>query len=118
MKLIKTESPNFENMDLLNHHLAQDLMSEIFDSLKNELEDYFIVGLKRKGFDFKHKVELEAFIKEHCRCEDNVDLEVKVYYVDNMPFCLHNYKSEILQMPSIIDGEYKVTANLGTYTYL
>ena len=46
------------------------------------------------------------------------DLKEKVYYVDNIPFFLHNYKSEPLQMPSITDMECKLTANLGTYAYL
>ena len=86
--------------------------------LNKKLEDYIIEGLKRKGFEFKHKIELEEFVKERCRCEDNIDLKEKIYYVDNIPFFLHNYKSEPLQMPSITDREYKLTANLGTYAYL
>ena len=49
---------------------------------------------------------------------DNIDLKEKVYYVDNTPFFLHNYKSEPLQMPSITEREYKITSNLGNYAYL
>ena len=42
----------------------------------------------------------------------------KVYYVDNVPFFLHNYKSEQLDMHLMTKNEYKFTANLGTYAYL
>ena len=95
-----------------------DVIGRLSNDLNKKLEDYVIEGLKRKGFEFKHKTELEAFVKERCKCEDNIDLKEKVYYVDNIPFFLHNYKSEPLQMPSITDREYKITANLGTYAYL
>jgi hypothetical protein len=118
MKLTKIEVPNFENMDLPNYDIIHDVIGRLSNDLNKQLEDYVIEGLKRKGFEFKHKIELEAFIKERCRCEDNIDLKERVYYVDNIPFFLHNYESEPLQMPSITDREYKITANLGTYAFL
>ena len=118
MKLTKIEAPNFENMDLPNHDIIPDVIGRLSNDLNKKLEDYVIEGLKMKGFEFKHKIELEEFVKERCRCEDNIDLKQKIYYVDNIPFFLHNYKSEPLQMPPITDGEYKLTANLGTYAYL
>jgi methyl coenzyme M reductase subunit D len=95
-----------------------DVIGRLSNDLNKKFEDHVIEGLKRKGFEFKYKIELEAFVKERCRCEDNIDLEEKVYYVDNIPFFLHNYKSEPLLMPSITDREYKITANLGTYAYI
>lgn len=118
MKLIRIEAPNFENMDLPNHDIIHDVIGRLSNDLNKQLEDYVIEGLKRKGFEFKCKAELGAFIKKRCRCKDNVDLKERVYYVDDIPFFLHNYKSEPLQMPSITDREYKLTANLGTYAYL
>ncbi len=118
MKLTKIETPDFENMDLPNYDIIHDVIGRLSNDLNKQLENYVIEGLKRKGFEFKDRIELEAFIKERCRCEDNIDLKEKVYYVDNTPFFLHNYKSESLQMPSITDREYKLTANLGTYAYL
>lgn len=101
-------------MDLPNNSIIHDAIDSLSSSLNKQLEDYFIEGLKRKGFEFKHKAELQAFIKERCRCEDNISLKQRVYYVDNTPFFLHNYK----HTPSITDTEYKITANLGTYDYL
>lgn len=118
MKQVKIEAPKFEDMDLPNYGIIHDVIGRLSNKLNKELEDYVIEGLKRKGFEFKHPLELEAFVKERCRCEDNIDLKQKVCYVDNIPFFLHNYKSEPLQMSSITDRGYKMTANLGTYAYL
>ena len=118
MKLTKIEASKFENLDLPNYDIIHDVIGRISNDLNKKFEDYFIEGLKLKGFEFTNPLELEAFVKKRCRCEDNIDLKQKVYYVDNIPFFLHNYKSEPLQIPSITDREYKITANLGTYTYL
>ena len=118
MKLTKIESTKFENKDLLNYDMMHDIIGKLSNDLNTELEYYVVEGLKRKGFEFKHPVELAAFVKERCRCEDNIDLKEKIYYVDNTPFFFHNYKSEPLQMPSITDKEYKLTASLGYYAYL
>lgn len=118
MKLTRIEAPTFKNMDLPNYDIIRDVIGRLYNDLNEELEYYVIKGLKRKGFEFNHKIELEAFVKERCRCEDNIDLKEKVYYVDNIPFLLHNYKSEPLQVPSITDGECKITTNLGDFAYL
>lgn len=95
-----------------------DVLQEIYNELNKKLENHFIEGLKRKGFEFKHEIELESFIKERCRAEDNIDLKEKVYYVDNIPFFLHNYNTDPIEMPLITDRECKISANLGTYAYL
>lgn len=102
----------------MNNNTINDLINKVQDELINKLDDYIIEALRRKGFEFKHPLELEAFVKERCRCEDNIDLKEKVYYVDNIPFFLHNYEIEPFKIPSITDRECKVTANLGTYAYL
>jgi DNA-binding winged helix-turn-helix (wHTH) protein len=98
--------------------MIHDVVSNLSNDLNKKLDDYVIEGLKRKGFKFKNKVELEAFVKERCSCKDNIDIKEKVYYVDNIPFFLHNYQIETLQMPLTTDNEYKITANLGSYVYL
>ena len=118
MEKLKLNSVNLENIDLPNYDIIHDVIGRLSNDLNKKLEDYVIEGLKIKGFEFKHKIELETFVKERCRCEDNIDLKEKIYYVDNIPFFLHNYKNEPLQIPSITDREYKLTANLGTYAYL
>ena len=109
---------NFKNMELPNYDIIHDVIGRISNDLNKQLEDSVVEGLKRKGFEFKHKIELEAFVKERCRCEDNVDLKERVYYVDDIPFFLHNYKSEIITDPSIKGDTYKVVGELGTFAYL
>jgi DNA-binding winged helix-turn-helix (wHTH) protein len=98
--------------------MIHDFVSNLSNDLNKKLDDYVIEGLKRKGFKFKNKVELKAFVKERCSCKDNIDIKEKVYYVDNIPFFLHNYQIETLQMPLTTDNEYNITANLGSYAYL
>ena len=110
--------PKFKNIDLPKFDIIKDVVDGFYNDLNKKLEGYFVEGLKRKGFEFKHKIELEEFLKERCRCEDNIDLKEKIYYVDGTPFFLHNYKIEPLRMPSITESEYVLSANLGTYAYL
>ena len=58
----------------------------IIKSLNDKLEEYFIEGLRLKGFEFKSKVELEEFIKSNCGCEDYADIKQRTYFVNNVPF--------------------------------
>lgn len=118
MKLEKWNPSTLEEINVPEFNYIHDLVNEFHSELNSQLENYFIEGLKRKGFEFKNKLELEAFVKERCRCEDHIDRKEKIYYVDNKPFFLHNYKIGPLQMPSTADREYKITANLGAYAYL
>ena len=112
------ESNDKKHTDLPNYDIIHDDIGRISNDLNKKLEDYVIEGLKRKGFEFKHKIELEAFVKDRCRCEDNIDLNEKVYYVDDIPFFLHNYKSEIITDPKITGDLYRVVGELGTFAYL
>ena len=114
----KIEASKFGDMDLSNHDIMEDIIGELRDGLNKKFENYVIEGLKRKGFEFKHSLELEKFVKERCRCEDDIYLKEKIYYVDNIPFFLHNYKSEPMQLPKITDRVHKITVNFGTYDYL
>lgn len=47
--------------------------------LNKQLEDYMIEVLKRKGFEFDNRIELENFIKSNCRCEDRTDIKQRTY---------------------------------------
>lgn len=118
MKPIKIKTPEFEDMQLPNYDIIHDVIGRLHNDLNKQLEDAVIEGLKRKGFEFKHLLELETFIKERCRCADNVDLKERVYYVDNIPFFLHKYKSEIITDPKITGDPYKVVGELGSLAYL
>lgn len=118
MKQTKMGITNLKNIDLPNYDIIPDIINRISNDLKIKLENYFIEGLKRKGFEFNSQNELESFIKDRCRCADDTGLKERVYYVDNVPFFLHNYKSDPLQMPSDGFDEYRITSNLGSYSYI
>jgi len=92
INLIKAEASKFENTGLLNYDIVRNVADRIFNDLNNKLDNVIIEALRHKGFEFEHRIKLEYFIKERCRCEDNIDLKERVYYVDNVPFFLHNYK--------------------------
>lgn len=118
MKLNRIQEPSYKNIDVPNYDIINNVIGRLSNDLNKQIEDYVIEGLKRRGFVFSNRFELEEFVKQRCRCEDNTDIKERVYYVDNTPFFLHNYKIEPSQMPLITDREYKINANLGTYAYL
>ena len=87
-------------------------------NLAQEPENYFLEGLKRKGFEFKNRMELENFIKSNCRCEDITDIKQRTYFVHDIPFILHYYEIEMDLNPITTDREVKMAANCGYYAYL
>jgi hypothetical protein len=110
------EKMNAENAQYLQF-LQNDVISRLSNGLVNQLEDLLIQGLKNKGFEFNNKIELENFIKTRCRKEDYIEKKEHIYYVDNIPFFLHNY--EIIYEPITEDNNgIKMTANYGKYAFL
>lgn len=118
MRLVKTNSPVIDETKILNHDLIQELMSSMINKIDKALEEHIVEGLCRKGFNFKNRHELKVFIKSRCRCECNLDLKERVYYVDNIPFFLYSYESEVSSGLPIKGMEYRMTLNSGTYHYL
>jgi len=90
---------------------------ELFNKLIYKLDNVVIEGLKRKDFEFESKFELEQFVKEHCRVVDNVIRKEKVYFVDDIPFLVHNYTAAI-GLPIEKDRSVTISASLGTYKFL
>jgi len=89
-------------------------MSDIYNKLNKKLEDLIIEGLKRKGFKFENRHELEQFIKSNCRCEDRMDIKQRTYFVNDIPFFLHLYEIN----PIKTDSDITMSANYGYYAYL
>jgi len=84
-----------------------------------KFEDLWIEGLKRKGFEFENRMELENFIKHNCRCEDRTDIKQRTYFANDIPFFLHCYEIEMNPYPIMNDMvEFKMSANYGYFTYL
>ena len=111
--------------EITNFDLPQDpplLIDSVIDRLSSQLnkqlEDYTIEGLKRKGFEFENRMELENFIKSNCRCEDRTDIKQRTYFVNDIPFFLHCYEIEMDLNPIQTDTEVKMSANYGSYAYL
>ena len=97
--------------------LIAEVIGRLSSQLNKQLEDYIIDGLKRKGFEFENRLELENFIKSNCRCEDNIDYKERVYYVNDIPFFLHKY--EVIQEPiTEYNNGFRMSANYGSYAYL
>lgn len=105
-----------ENIDI--NTIQSYMVNQIGNNLNNQLEGGFIEGLKRKGFEFDNRYELESFVKEHCRCEYSPHLKEKVYYVDDIPFLLHKYVFEIRLDPVTENRITSVSASLGEFCYL
>ena len=95
-----------------------DVIGRLSSQLNKQLEDYMIDGLKRKGFEFKNRFELENFIKSNCRCEDRTDIKQRTYFANDIPFFLHCYEIEMDLNPIQTDREFKMSANYGRYAYL
>jgi len=102
-----------ENTDLIHG-----VISSLSDDLNSKLETFVIEGLKRKGFEFRNELELENFLKQRCRCEDNVNLKQRTYFVDDKPFFLHDYNIEMDLTPIIEDGKTTLKASYGSFAYL
>lgn len=97
---------------------VETLVNSLIEGLAIKLDDIIIEGLKRKGFEFANKKDIESFIKANCKCEDMVHIKQRTYYVNNVPFLLHCYEIEVDLNPINTDREVKMMANYGSYTYL
>ncbi len=110
----------------INYDIIHDVIGRISNELNKQLENLIIEGLKRKGFEFKHRIELEAFVKERCRYEDNVDLKEKFYYEDNRrkgrDWTIELKKNKYIIFPStnkyiVINHQKKLLNFVQTITY-
>lgn len=107
---------NLDNYPITESCLAS-VTSRLVSDLQRKLEDFIIEGLKKKGFEFDNKLDLENFIMSRCRSEDNINEKQKTYFVDNIPFFLHNYEVEMSN--AMQEGkDYVLRANYGYYAYL
>lgn len=98
--------------------LRADVIGRYYSKLNKQLEYYIIEGLKRKGFEFENRMELENFIRSNCRCEDRPDIKQRTYFANDIPFFLHCYEIVIDLNPITTDREVKMSVNYGSYVYL
>lgn len=106
----------------LNHKIntgVQYGLNKVTKALNKQLEDAFIEGLRRKGFEFKNRIDLVDFIRNRCRYETDIHQMNRLYFVDDIPFFQFFRSNSVL--PKFKDSEtnnYEFTASLGTFKYL
>jgi len=93
------------------------IIENLSKGLANRFDEIFIEGLKRKGFIFESRAKLNEFVCANCKCEDNQQLEEKIFYVNNIPFLLHIYKIDCSDI-NFVNDEVRLTATYGSYAYL
>jgi hypothetical protein len=106
------------NMELPNYDIREEIINNISNEINNKLESFITEGLKLKGYEFENRYELESFIKRYCRCEDNVGLSERIYFVNDIPFMLHNYKIGCDFSVKDEGGKIMMNAIYGSFAYL
>jgi hypothetical protein len=94
------------------------MQDRIINDLKNQQEQVFIEALKRHGIEIEDKLVLEEFVESNVNCEDNVYLKRKTYFVNSVPFLVHDYEPIVDLKPITLERETKFSANLGTYQFV
>jgi hypothetical protein len=112
-----------QNKPVINEELNPacfigDVIGRLTNDINTQFDNYIVEGLKRKGFVFKSKFEIESFIKSNCRCDDHYDIKERIYYVNDIPFFLHRYEIKTDLTPITENGTIKVSAICGEFAYL
>ena len=97
--------------------LEEKMLLDLSKKIGPSLDDMFIKGLKKKGFTFENKSRLVEFVIKNCICKENVNLQKRIYYVNDVPFLLYSYRLDIVEVINN-DTQFVLNANLGQYTYL
>lgn len=94
------------------------IVTEISNKLVEKFDALMVEGLKRKGYEFTSRHDLENFIRESVRCVDNNATKQRTYLVNDVPFFLHCYEVWDLQQEILDNGNSIMTATYGSFTYL
>lgn len=95
----------------------EEIVKKLIEGLSNKIDEIIIEGLRLKGYTFKNFIDLSNFISNNCKCIDNVPLQQKTFYVNDIPFLLHNYEVKINPMVKDLN-QISLSAEYGTYAYL
>lgn len=105
--------------------LASDVSMEIHRTnrmiavaLAKQMDDVFIEGLRLKGFEFMGRHEVETFVRKRCRCEDNIELKQRMYYVDDAPFLFYDYSMGAELKWEQTKRQVMVSADFGRYRFV
>lgn len=83
----------FEN----NFQEFQNSMIQKFSNkISEKIDEIILEGLKLKGFEFEHKIELIDFIKTNCNCIIlEGEEESKYFFVNNDPFLILQFNNDL-----------------------
>lgn len=98
--------------------LEESFLQSLINSSVNSFEHLLTEGLRRKGFEFADKKDLEIFVKSNCWCEEQTEFKRRIYYVNNEPFFLIYYTVDFNISFENSDRSNKAYLELGKYTYL
>lgn len=113
---VRFYSPEFIKVASKLKSLEDEFNNSILEQL-NKTDNIIIEGLKRKGFEFENRFELENFLKTSCRIAYQPGIKQRTYFANDIAFLVHCYESEISK-PFIEDGILKITGSLGSYHFL
>jgi len=118
MEFIKNKAPELPDEFESIQNLVSNATNSIIRTQNIEFQKFVEEGLKRKGFEFDNGSELIQFIQLRCKFEDNAIAKQKMFFVDDIPFLLHNYNTEVVKSTMNINEPFKISADLGSYTFL
>jgi len=104
-------------MEDFNFDVPNKMISRILDEFHNRFQQVLIEGLLKKGISIKDKKDLLDFIEKHCRREVYRNNTEHIYYIDNVPFLKFTHDNYV-NMPVFDNGQYRVSANMGTYEFI
>jgi hypothetical protein len=100
-----------------NLHFNNQLIDNIYNDFIQQTNNIFIEALKRHGYIFNNKEELNIFISNNCEAIVNNSIDqFTTYYVKGVPFLLFNknISSNIL----IKEKENSFSVKYGQYKFL
>lgn len=101
-----------------NRNFIYEMTSNLISGLNKKLENILIEALKKKGYEFDNRLDLQNFIKQNIRIEDYQAKHERIYFVNDIPFFIHFYKSNCVPAKTELERGFCMTADLGTYAFL
>lgn len=96
----------------------KDLINNIPEGFSWEFDKLLVEGLKRKGFVFKDRMDLQEFARSECSTTEDILRKERTFYVRSKPFFMYKYEQNVEIGILKKDGSTTITAIYGYYTYL
>lgn len=111
-----SELTNFKDMGF--DTFQSTMVNNMISNMQNILDDACIEGLKRKGYVFDNRRDLELFVVSNVVCNIYPNNGKRLYLVNNIPF-LEYFPNMEVDWPILNENrETKINAKLGTINFL